>query len=74
VNGGAYYRSYDAANNKDKSFPATISSFRLDRFEVTVGRFRKFTAAWDGGFRPAAGAGKHGHLNGGQGLAASAGG
>jgi len=74
VSGGAYYRSYDGANNKDKSYPSTISSFRLDRFEVTVGRFRKFSAAWDGGFRPVAGAGKHGHLNGGQGLAASAGG
>jgi formylglycine-generating enzyme required for sulfatase activity len=51
-----------------------VSNFRLDRFEVTVGRFRKFTAAWDSGFRPSVGAGKHSHLNGGQGLAASAGG
>jgi len=44
------------------------SSFRLDRFEVTVGRFRAFRAAWDGGWRPEAGSGKHVHLNDGLGL------
>ena len=30
----------------DPSFPATVSSFRLDNYEVTVGRFRKFAAAY----------------------------
>lgn len=47
-----------------------ISSFRLDRFEVTVGRFRAFREAWDAGWRPEVGSGKHAHLNGGLGLRA----
>jgi formylglycine-generating enzyme required for sulfatase activity len=53
--------------------PATVSSFRLDEFDVTVGRFRKFVSAWDGGagYLPPAGSGKHSQLNGGLGLANS---
>ena len=39
VLGGTYDRS------DDPSYPATVSDFRLDRFEVTVGRFRKFVQA-----------------------------
>jgi hypothetical protein len=39
-----------------------------------VGRFRKFVDAYVAGWRPAAGAGKHTHLNGGKGLAAAGGG
>jgi formylglycine-generating enzyme required for sulfatase activity len=46
-----------------------VADFRLDKYEVTVGRFRQFKAAWEGGWRPSAGAGKHTHLNGGSGLA-----
>jgi formylglycine-generating enzyme required for sulfatase activity len=51
-----------------------VSSFRLDKYEVTVGRYRQFVNAWNGGagFTPVAGAGKHAHLNGGQGLVNSA--
>ena len=30
----------------DPAYPATVSTFRLDKFEVTVGRFRKFAAAF----------------------------
>jgi formylglycine-generating enzyme required for sulfatase activity len=30
----------------DKSYPATVSDFRLDAYEITVGRFRKFLAAY----------------------------
>jgi len=50
-----------------------VSTFRLDKYEVTVGRFRQFANAVlppDGGagWLPAAGTGKHTHLNGGQGL------
>jgi|HubBroStandDraft_1064217.scaffolds.fasta_scaffold03747_8 sulfatase modifying factor 1 len=53
--------------------PATVSSFRLDKYLVTVGRFRQFVNAVlppDGGagWLPPAGSGKHVHLNGGQGL------
>jgi formylglycine-generating enzyme required for sulfatase activity len=48
------------------AFPRTISSFRLDRYEVTVGRFRTFVSAVVGGWLPLPGAGKHVHLaNGG---------
>jgi formylglycine-generating enzyme required for sulfatase activity len=68
VAGGMFYRGTDTAN------PATISDFRLDKYEVTVGRFRKFVDAWVGGWRPSAGAGKHTHLNGGAGLVNTAGG
>ncbi|MCC6214526.1 MAG: formylglycine-generating enzyme family protein, partial [Polyangiaceae bacterium] len=76
VPGGTFYRSYDGVSSgyTSQSYPATVSDFRLDKYEVTVGRFRAFKAAWDGGWRPAAGAGKHTHLNGGQGLSAPGGG
>ncbi|HEY1693699.1 MAG TPA: SUMF1/EgtB/PvdO family nonheme iron enzyme [Polyangiaceae bacterium] len=74
VAGGTFDRSYDGFGNTDDTNPATVSSFRLDRDEVTVGRFRGFVAAAAGGWLPAAGAGKHAHLNGGQGLAATGGG
>ncbi len=47
---------------------ATVSSYRLDKYEVTVGRFRAFVDGWVGNWCPAAGAGKHTHLNGGAGL------
>ena len=72
VAGGTYYRTYTAsdAGPSDEGDPATISSFRLDKYLVTVGRFRQFVAAWNNGmgFLPSAGAGKHTHLNGGLGL------
>ena len=50
-----------------------MTGFRLDNYEVTVGRFRQFVAASVAGWIPPAGSGKHAHLNGGQGLANSAG-
>ncbi len=52
VVGGTYNRSNDAM------YTATVSDFRLDRFEITVGRFRKFVEAYPGN-QPAAGAGAH---------------
>jgi formylglycine-generating enzyme len=52
--------------------PATVSDFQLDKYLVTVGRFRQFVTAWTGGWKPAPGSGKHTHLNGGQGLTNSA--
>jgi formylglycine-generating enzyme len=53
VPGGTYNRS------NDPSFPATVSDFKLDVYEVTVGRFRKFVEAGQGitTSPPAAGAG-----------------
>jgi len=74
VPGGSFFRGYDGVTDGDTSeaYPATVTNFRLDRYEVTVGRFRKFIRAWNTGWRPAIGAGKHAHLNGGQGLTDSA--
>jgi len=51
VSGGTYFRSYDLAgdfNSGDQNSPATVSTFRLDKYEVTVGRFRAFVAAGQG--------------------------
>jgi formylglycine-generating enzyme required for sulfatase activity len=42
VPGGAFYRSYDGVDFTDKSYPATVDSFYLDKYEITVGRFRQF--------------------------------
>jgi sulfatase modifying factor 1 len=70
VPGGTFYRTYtsDGCNATAEADPATVSSFRLDKYDVTVGRFRQFANAWSSGWRPAVGSGKHTHLNGGQGL------
>ncbi|MGB8296537.1 MAG: SUMF1/EgtB/PvdO family nonheme iron enzyme [Polyangia bacterium] len=71
VMGGEFYRTYtnDGSGPTAEADPATVSSFRLDKYLVTVGRFRKFVAAWNNGWTPPAGSGKHTHLNGGWGLA-----
>jgi formylglycine-generating enzyme required for sulfatase activity/plastocyanin len=72
----SFSRSYDGVTGgyTDPQYKAQISDFKLDKYEITVGRFRSFVDAAVGGWRPAAGAGKHTHLNGGEGLAASGGG
>ncbi len=69
VLGGRFLRSYDGMTYTDEGNEASVSSFRLDKYEVTVGRFGKFVDAWNKGWTPAPGSGKHTHLNGGQGLA-----
>jgi formylglycine-generating enzyme required for sulfatase activity len=71
VTGGTFDRGYDGVTFLDQRFPATVSDFQLDKYEVTIGRFLNFNDAWNGGWRPSAGAGKHTHLNGGSGLANS---
>jgi formylglycine-generating enzyme required for sulfatase activity len=48
VSGGTFYRGFDVGT--DGMFPimansATLSDFRLDTYEVTVGRFRQFVNA-----------------------------
>jgi formylglycine-generating enzyme required for sulfatase activity len=68
VDGGTFYRSYDGVSYMSHTDRATVSSFRLDRFEVTVGRFREFVGRVVAGWVPAAGSGKHAYLNGGAGL------
>jgi formylglycine-generating enzyme required for sulfatase activity len=88
VSGGTYYRTYDVgpaaqgegidllADGGDAGSidPATISNLKLDKYDVTVGRFRQFVSAWNGGkgWLPTEGSGKHAHLNGGEGLVNSA--
>jgi len=81
VTGGTCNRTYDSSDagaapdgaSTAGSDPATVSTFRLDKYDVTVGRFRQFVNVAllpDGGagWLPAAGSGKHTHLNGGLGL------
>lgn len=51
VPGGTFDRSYDVGSDgmfPSTSYPATVSSFRLDAYEVTVGRFRAFVSAGQG--------------------------
>jgi hypothetical protein len=84
VIGGTFYRSYDLqvggmllgldGGPGGEADPVTVSTFMLDKYEVTVGRFRRFVDAWNGGWLPVGGAGKHTHLNGGYGLNATDGG
>jgi sulfatase modifying factor 1 len=58
VPGGTFYRGYDGVIFTDDGYPATVSDFRLDTYEVTVGRFRKFAAAYSQNMI-ASGAGKN---------------
>src|SRR5882724_1236830 len=69
VPGGSYFRSYDFAGDSisgNMSFPATVSSFRLDKYEVTVERFRAFVNAGMGtqASPPVPGAGAHAKIAG----------
>jgi formylglycine-generating enzyme required for sulfatase activity len=64
VTGGTFYRSYDLGSDAaypDMTNPATVSTFRLDRFEISVGRFRQFVVAGMGTQErpPSAGDGAH---------------
>jgi formylglycine-generating enzyme len=71
VTGGTYYRSYanSGTGPTGEAAPAAVTGFRLDKYLATVGRFRQFVNAWNGGYTPPAGSGKHTHLNAGLGLA-----
>jgi formylglycine-generating enzyme required for sulfatase activity len=54
-----FYRSYDgSANYNSQAYPAQVSDFRLDNYEITVGRFRRFVSAYSQTMIPA-GAGKN---------------
>jgi formylglycine-generating enzyme required for sulfatase activity len=74
VGGGTYARTYtnNGGGAAGKADQATVSAFRLDKYELTVGRFRQYVNYLvAGGSPPAAGTGKHTHLNEGKGLADS---
>src|ERR1019366_681073 len=77
VAGGTFFRTYSGVDGgvSGEADPATVSGFRLDKYLVTVGRFRQFVTAWSGGagYLPPARSGKHTHVNGGLGLANSPG-
>jgi formylglycine-generating enzyme len=67
--GAAFFRSYDGATDgmyANMGFPATVSDFRLDTYEVTVGRFRAFVNEGLGtqASPPARGAGVHLQIDG----------
>jgi formylglycine-generating enzyme required for sulfatase activity len=62
--GGTVYRGYDMAGDSlsgTMADPATVGAFKLDTYEVTVGRFRTFINAMQGTqvHPPAAGTGAH---------------
>lgn len=76
VPGGKYERTYVPGADggpTDEADPALVSGFRLDKYLVTVGRFRQYVDYVTGstGAPPANGSGIHTHLNGGLGLANS---
>ncbi|WP_437518482.1 formylglycine-generating enzyme family protein [Sorangium sp. So ce1099] len=56
--GGSFVRQ-----EHDMDHPATVSDFLLDRFEVTVGRFRNFVNAYPGNI-PGEGDGSNPRING----------
>ncbi len=60
VEGGTFNRENRATN------PATVSNFRLDKYEITVGRFRAFVAAGMGtrANPPASGSGANPRVSG----------
>ena len=75
VEGGTFDCAYvnSGSGPTNGSETASLSDFRLDKYLVTVGRFRQFFGAWnDASYRPPASSGKHGYLNDGGGLANSA--
>ena len=57
VGGGTFNRFNDGA------YPATVSEFRMDNYEITVGRFRRFVASYPGS-KPANGSGRNRHNSG----------
>jgi sulfatase modifying factor 1 len=85
VPGGVFFRTYPTPDNqwlvhtryeqipKPYADPATVGGFRLDKYLVTVGRFRQYVKYLTGskGAPPPNGSGLHSHLNDGFGLANS---
>jgi formylglycine-generating enzyme required for sulfatase activity len=76
VTGGTYDRTYtnSGAGATGEADPATVTGFRMDKYMVTVGRFRQYVNYVTGstGAPPANGSGIHTDLNAGLGLANSA--
>jgi formylglycine-generating enzyme len=64
VQGGTYYRTY-VAGTMGGSYQASVHAFALDKYDVTVGRYRQFVNA---NYVPTPTSGKHTYLNNGSGL------
>jgi formylglycine-generating enzyme len=67
VKGGKFSLSYDGiSSGYPESYPATVSDFYLDKYEITVGRLRKFVDAGKGtqADPPAEGSGVHPKIEG----------
>jgi formylglycine-generating enzyme len=66
VPGGTFLRTYDAVDFLDHTHPAAVSDFYLDRYEVTVARFRRFLDAGPATAQraPAAGSATHPRIPG----------
>jgi formylglycine-generating enzyme len=45
------------SSNEQPEHQMTLGSFMLDKYEITVGRFRNFVAGYAGGWRPGVGSG-----------------
>src|SRR4051794_7613446 len=62
IPGGSYRRGHDMVMDA----PATVADFRLDKYEVVVGRFQAFVEAGMGtrGSAPDGGAGAHARIPG----------
>ena len=58
--------------DEEPEHSATVTSFYLDKYEVTVGRFRAFVDAYESGWRPSAGQGANPAVEAAQGLAVGA--
>jgi len=46
VCGGTFNRTSGDGTHNDATHKATVSNFRLDKYEITVGRFKKFVASY----------------------------
>jgi formylglycine-generating enzyme required for sulfatase activity len=66
VAGGTFYRNYDGVDYLERGYPATVSDFYLDKYEITVGRLRVFVDAGMGTQErpPGDGAGAHPKITG----------
>lgn len=58
VPSGSFYRGNVAGHSSLTTYPASVNALRLDRYEITVGRFREFVIAYPTSM-PVAGAGAH---------------
>lgn len=69
IGGSSYFWSYDEAGDSTSgphTYPVQLHDYRLDKYEVTVGRFRRFVEAGQGTQlqSPASGAGAHDRISG----------